>query len=422
MKLNITKRNKICVDQLVLLFYQQKEVKCLQEQLMGVQKQLAELHSQVKCLTEICSPQNVTVGRAATDRRSLGPSPMNEDYVYENVSAFVPDQHNLTYTIQRTVSDLLMCSTSPQPPASPDRSNLDSFDSFREDSQQSISISDISHIPAIANTYDHGQLNYSVSDILEALHPSPELCPPHNTPVSVCNSTYTEIADNRIPPCARRLFLESFTESGQDLFTGRFQEAHSSPEAQSKVVKVKRSHTIATSSKNKQRTECEKPKTNTKEFIFRRCSTRRSLKIPKKAKRDSSHGCHDRADFLTTKEHAETDRLDRRERAPYLGKELSTQGLKRKHVDSTYQSLNHFDMEESISLPIYQSINRPSHTDTTASSDSTAFNDEPLCPQAVTKKTKSSKRKSISKELRRFGKNIQRFGAKKLKLETLAVL
>ena len=45
MKLNITKRNKICVDQLVLLLYQQKEVKCLQEQLMGVQKQLAELHS-----------------------------------------------------------------------------------------------------------------------------------------------------------------------------------------------------------------------------------------------------------------------------------------------------------------------------------------------------------------------------------------
>ena len=389
---------------------------------MGVQKQLAELHSQVKCLTEICSPQNVTVRRAAANRRSLDLSVTNDDCVYENVSAFAPDLHNLTYTIHRTVSDLLMCSTSPQPPASSDQSDLNSFDSFREDSLQSINISDISHIPAIANAKDDRQLNYSVSDIVAALHPSPELCPPHNTPVSVCNDSYMEIADSRIPPCARRLFLESFTESGQDLFTGRSQEAHSSPEAQSKVVKVKRSHTIATSSKTKQRTECEKPKTNTREFIFRRCSTRRSLKIPKKAKRDSSHGCRDRADFLTPKEDAETDRQDKRERPRCLGEEFFTQGQKRKHVDSTYQSLNHFDMDESSSPPIYQSIRGTSDGEKTASSDSTAFIDEPLCPQAVTKKTKSSKRKSISKELRRFGKNIQRFGAKKLKLETLAVL
>ena len=383
---------------------------------MGVQKQLADLHSQVKCLTEICSPQNVTTRRTPMRRRG------NEDLTYENVSPHVPDLHNLTYTIERETGDLMMYSTSPLPPASLDKTSLSNFDlSQRSNSLQSISISDISHIPAAADNREDGQLNYSVSDIVAALHPSPEICPPPNTPVSVCSNTYMEIAESRILPCARRLFpVSSLTDSGNDLFAGRFPEAHSSPEAQPRVANVKRSHTITASSKSNENTRSGKK--DTREFIFRRSSTRRSLKIPRKAKRHSTNIFPDSVNFIKEREDIAAEKYRKMERPACIGKEISTASQKRKHADSTYQSLIHFDMDESSSPPVYQPIIEISKCDTTTSSDATTFIEEPMCPPAVTQKTKSSKRKSISRELRRLGKNIQRFGAKKLKLETLAVL
>ena len=400
----------------MLFSHLQREVKVLQDQLRGVQQQLADLHSQVKCLTQICSPQNVQPRRLSYTNENLGLSIMDEGCIYENVIPISEKQHNLTYTIQKTVSNILMCSMSPFPPAPSDQSNLSSFDLSRGDSTeslQSVCISDISRIPAVGQ----GELDYSVTDIVAVLHPSPELCPPQNTPESAYNS-YMEISE--IPPCARRLFPESSTKVGADLFTGRDQEVHSSPEIFPKFSKVRRSLTM--SSQPNPFTRSAKSK-DSKQFL--RSSTRRSLKISKKTKQEAVNDDKNE-EVPATQIQPRTGRCHRKkERPPCIGKELNsrTPGQKRKHQDTTYQSLIHLNIEdEPSSPPIYASIKESSPSNMTTSSDTTGFIEEPLCAQPVTKKTKSSKRKSISRELRRFGKNIQRFGAKKLKLETLAVL
>ena len=58
----------------------------------------------------------------------------------------------------------------------------------------------------------------------------------------------------------------------------------------------------------------------------------------------------------------------------------------------------------------------------TVDSDLTEFHHRPLSKKSVTHKVGKSKRASISKRLTRLGRNIRKFGAKKLRLETLAVL
>ena len=376
-----------------------------------MQQQLADLHSQVKCLTEICSPQNTHSRQLADRDLDLSTMDDDDDCIYENVSPFAKNQHNLTFTIQRTVSDILMCSMSPLPPAPSDQSDLSSFDLSRGDSTESIPssvcISDISRIPAVGD----GPLDYSVTDIVAALHPSPTLCPPQNTPESAYSS-YMEISE--IPPCARRLFPESSTKIGADLFTGRSHEVHSSPEKSRKFCKVRRSHTI--SSKINPFVRSSKSK-DSKQFL--RSSTRRSLEIPTTVKQED---CKNQE--VNVRQQNTPHGLHKTERPPCIGDELytPTPTKKRKIQDATYQSLIHLNMEEPSSPPIYETIKDTSPSNLTTGSDTTGFIEAPLNVQPVTKKTKSNKRKSISKELRRLGKNIQKFGAKKLKLETLAVL